>query len=161
MLCSIKETTNISLNMEKSINAKNYLEVELETLPEMKAKKAKERTMKEIRRVVRLLTAWVETEMPEQGDFCQLFEINYNLGCKMCCTEFVLIVTSRPMKLGKEETKCGIELTGYRQLCPYSVSKLIVSGTKDELMAVLKDPNLPGELYIDARNLDEIFDSES
>lgn len=52
--------------MEKSINEKNHKEVKPEVFPEMTAEEAKERTMEEIRRVVRILTARVETEMPDE-----------------------------------------------------------------------------------------------
>jgi len=52
--------------MEKSINEKNHKEVKTEVFPEMTAEEAKERTMEEIRRVVRILTVRVETEMPDE-----------------------------------------------------------------------------------------------
>lgn len=146
--------------MEKSINEKNHKEVKPEVFPEMTAEEAKERTMEEIRRVVRILTARVETEMPAQGNFPYFFEIYYNPEYKLGCTEFMLIVSPNHPESDKEGTRRIVELRGYHLPHPYRATKVIASGTKDELMAALKEPDLPDELYAAARSLSKLFDSE-
>ena len=118
------------------------------------------RTREEILRIVRQLTRRIEKELPETGEFGLFYEEFKHPNPKAATTDIMLQVKAFPDEMRTTDKAVYLELRCYSLPLPYVATKILESGTKHDLVAYLKRPEVPGEVHEKAMSLDKMLDSE-
>ena len=95
-----------------------------------------------IKKMVADLLARAEREVPEYGDFKIVYEEFKNPDKNLIATDFMLKITKPPKNVEGHEKKRYLELVAYNLPSPYIAEKLLEIGTKDKILAKLKENNL-------------------
>ena len=99
-----------------------------------------------IKKMVADLLARAEREVPEYGDFKIVYEQFKNPDKSMVATDFMLKITKPPKNIEGHEKKRYLELVAYNLPSPYIAEKVIGHGTKEEILAQLKDEGLNAKI---------------
>lgn len=117
-------------------------------------------TRDEIVRIVQQLARRIETELPETGDIGLFYEDFKHPDPKAATTDIMLQVKAFPEEMRTTDKVVYLELRCYSLPLPYVATKILESGTKHDLVAYFKRPEVPGEVYEKAMSLDKMLESE-
>ena len=95
-----------------------------------------------IKKMVEDLLKRAEREVPEYGEFKNVSEEFKNPDKTLFVTDFKLRITKPPKNIEGHETRRYLELAAYNFPSPYVAERVICAGTKDEIIAELKNPDL-------------------
>ena len=95
-----------------------------------------------IKKMVADLLARAEREVPEDGDFKIVYEQFQNPDKNLIATDFMLKITKPPKNIEGHEKKRYLELVAYNLPSPYIAEKVIGRGSKEEILAKLKEDGL-------------------
>ena len=95
-----------------------------------------------IKKMVADLLARAEREVPEYGDFKIVYEEFKNPDKSLLATDFMLKITKPPKNVEGHEKKRYLELVAYNLPSPYIAEKVLKYGTKEEILAKLKEDGL-------------------
>ena len=83
-----------------------------------------------------------EREVPEYGEFKNVFEEFQNPDKTLSVTDFKLRITKPPKTIEGHETMRLLELAAYNFPSPYVAERVLCVGTKEEILKELKNPDL-------------------
>ena len=79
-------------------------------------------------------------EVPEYGDFAIVYEEFKNPDKTLEATDFMLKIVKPPKNIEGHEKIRNIELVAYKLPLPYKVTRIIGTGTKDDVLKQLEAP---------------------
>jgi len=83
-----------------------------------------------------------EREVPEYGDFANVYERFENPDRSLCASDFVLRIVKPPKTVDGNEKIRNLELVAYRLPSPYKASTILATGTKEELLNKFKEDDI-------------------
>ena len=95
-----------------------------------------------IKKMVADILPRAEREVPEYGDFKIVYEQFKNPDKSLIATDFMIKITKPPKNIEGHEKKRYLELVAYNLPSPYIAEKVIGHGTKQDIIAKLKESNL-------------------
>ena len=111
----------------------------------IKPKASEVKSMDElIKKMVADLLARAEREVPEYGEFKIVHEEFKNPDKSLLATDFMLQVTKPPKNIEGHEKKRYLKLVAYNLPSPYIAEKVIGHGSKEDIIAKLKEGDLCG-----------------
>lgn len=118
------------------------------------------KTMEEqIKKMINDVLKRAEREVPEYGEFAPVYEEFKNTDKELIATDFMLKITKPPKNIENHQTRRYLEVVAYKLPAPYKTSRIIASGTKDEILNALKDETLCEKIDKAARELsDNLYD---
>ena len=136
------------INKTNKINNSNFNGIR----PKVKEVKTMEQ---HIKKIVNDVLVRAEREVPPYGDFAPVYEEFKNTNSAYDATHFMLKIVKPPKNIEGHETLRNIELTAYKIPSPYKASVIIKSGSKDDIMEQLKNPEILKEVEDSFKNLSQ------
>lgn len=96
--------------------------------------------------------------LPNYGDFSPLYTEFKNPNPNLCATDFMLKIVKPDKSIQGHETKRNLELVAYKLPSPYIAERLLASGTTEEILEALKDPNLLSKIESATESLSKSLD---
>ena len=134
------------INKTNNINNSNFNGIK----PKIKEVKNMEQHVK---KMVNDVLVRAEREVPPYGDFAPVFEEFKNSNPALDATHFMLKIVKPPKTIEGHETIRNIELTAYKVPTPYKSSVIVETGSKDDIMQKLKNPEFFKEVEEQFTNL--------
>ena len=91
--------------------------------------------------------------LPPYGEFSPLYTEFKNPNPELCATDFMLKIVKPHNSIEGHETLRNLELVAYKLPSPYIAERLLVSGTSDEILKALQDPELLNKISSAAESL--------
>lgn len=112
----------------------------------------------EVQKMVQNLSARAEREVPEYGNFKEVFEIVPNKDKNARALGYALKIR-KPLIKGDEKLR-GLEAVVYDSRSDYMCERVIAKGSKEDILKVLQDKDLVNKLevaYVElSKNLEDI-----
>ena len=80
--------------------------------------------------------------LPNYGDFSPLYTEFKNPDSNLCATDFMLKIVKPHSSIEGHEKLRNLEIVAYKLPSTYIAERLLASGTTEEILEALKDPNL-------------------
>jgi hypothetical protein len=87
-----------------------------------------------------------EREVPEYGDFANVFEHFVNPDVSIGASDFIIRIVKPGKTIANHEKIRNLEIVAYNFPSPYKASMILATGTKNELLEKLKDEKLYEEI---------------
>lgn len=98
-------------------------------------------------------------EVPEYGDFSSVYEKMKNTDETLSATDFILKVVQAPITVLQYQKKRNLEFVAYRLPFQYKSTRVIATGSKSDIIEVLKNPELAAELEKVAKTLSKSLEA--
>ena len=96
----------------------------------------------------------IEGKFPEYGDFNVVYEAFENPDKSGIITDYMLKITKPPKEIVGHEKIRNLCLTAYRLPSDYIAERLLVAGSKKEIIEALNKPDMVEKLFNAAKGLE-------
>ncbi|MDE7386894.1 MAG: hypothetical protein K2N28_07120 [Muribaculaceae bacterium] len=93
-----------------------------------------------VERMVSDLLIKIEKSVPDRGNFPMVYSEFKITDSEMCLTDVMLKLQALPEHLPNHETDRWLELVGYKLPVPFKATRVMLKGTKQEVIRYLKQP---------------------